>query len=447
MTVAVIGAGITGLTAAYGLAKRGVRVTVFEKEKELGGLVSGFRGKNWDWPLEKSYHHLFTSDSVALQLIQELGIGNRLIMKHPITANLIPLSTEKFEFAQLDTPLHLLRFPGLSILDKLRTGSLAMFCKLYPFWQTLEGTTAKEFFIRFGGPTSWRIIWKPLMTGKFGHYDAHIAASWLWARVHKRTRNLYYLEGGFETLIEALVNAIKNNGGIIYSSTEIVSIQKVSRIAYRVSWKQQKNTQYTIHNTQYDKMLLTVPTCTANRLFHNSLFNIHDSSLSIPHLHAQTLILETDEPIIKNVYWLNVTDRSFPFLAVVAHTNFMDKKHYGGHHITYIGNYLPDGHPSLTLTKKQLLEKFLPYIGRLCPSFNSTKIANAYLFTAPFAQPVHELHYSQHAPQFKTKIPTTYLANMDSIYPWDRGINYAVELGEKAASFFVIPDLIGDLFL
>ena len=111
----------------------------------------------------------------------------------------------------------------------------------------------------------------------------------------------------------------------------------------------------------------------------------------------------------------------------------MDKKHYGGRHLTYIGNYLPSDHPYLTLNKDQLLKKFLPYIKRLCPSMNYERITNTYLFVGPYAQPVHQIHYSKKAPKLKTPVPHVFLANMDSIYPWDRGTNYAVELGQKAA--------------
>jgi len=35
-------------------------------------------------------------------------------------------------------------------------------------------------------------------------------------------------------------------------------------------------------------------------------------------------------------------------------------------------------------------------------------------------------------------LPNVYLANMDSIVPWDRGTNYAIELGEKAAETILV---------
>jgi protoporphyrinogen oxidase len=120
-------------------------------------------------------------------------------------------------------------------------------------------------------------------------------------------------------------------------------------------------------------------------------------------------------------------------LAAVAHTNFMETKHFGDHHLTYFGNYLPQNHPYLSMTKEQLLKLFLPYIKRLAGK-NTFKIIDSFTFTGFFAQPVHQKHYSSKAPKLITPLPFVYLANMDSIYPWDRGTNYAVELGIRASN-------------
>lgn len=401
MKIAIIGGGFTGLTAAYELGKCGHSVTVFEKDKTLGGLAYGFRKKGWGWHLEAAYHHLFTSDHAILGLIKELGLADKIIIKRPITATLWNNTMYPF-----DTPVHLLRFPGLLMIDRLRTGLLLAALKLNPFWQPFEWLTAKQLFLTIGGTRAWEAIWEPLMIGKFGPYADRVAASWLWARIKKRTPKLCYIEGGFHTLVTALKKAIIKHGGSIRTGTNVVSIK---------------------NHWVFDRTLLTIPTPIANKL-------VPHLALNIPHLHAQTLILETKEPILKDVYWLNITDRSFPFLAVVAHTNMIDKKHYGGRHITYFGNYLPDGHPYLSLIKEQLLKIFLPYIKRLNPSFDSSFIIHHFSYIGFYAQPVHELRYSERAPKLATPIPGLYLANMDSIYPWDRGTNYAVELGKRAAA-------------
>ncbi len=405
MNIAIIGGGFTGLTAAYELLKHGHEVTLFEKELYLGGLAHGFKQKNWNWHLEGAYHHLFTNDHAIINLIKELGLEGKLIIKRPITASYI-----NGHIYELDSPMNLLTFPLLSPVDKMRTAGLLAFLKLNPFWQPLENITAEHFFQTIGGEQAWNILWEPLMQGKFGALSETVAASWLWARIKKRTPSLCYIEGGFQTVVTALGKAIKKNHGEILINTSVKSLPV----------------------NKFDKFLLTIPTPIAMRLV-NLPTSYTKPLLEIPHLHAQTLILETKKPILKDTYWLNMNDRSFPFLAVVAHTNFMDKKHYAGHHLTYFGNYLPPGHPYLSMNKNQLLKVFLPFIQHLNPSFHLSDLYICHLFIGYFAQPVHQLHYSKRAPTIKTPISNVYVANLDSIYPWDRGTNYAVELGQKAA--------------
>lgn len=423
MNIAIIGGGITGLSAAYQLTKEGHTVTVFEKEPFLGGLAQGFTQKDWNWHIEAAYHHLFTNDQAILNLINELGITNKLIIKRPITA-----TQWNQQLYPLDSAMGLLRFPGLPFVDRVRTGMLIASMKLLPWWQPLEAYTAQSFFTTLGGKAGWNAIWNPLMVGKFGTYADQIAASWLWARIKKRTPSLAYIDGGFHTLIQTLEKHIQGHGGKCLTSSTITFIEPPS--------KKQSTFTITVGKKEYhaDKVLLTIPTPLAAKLIPSLSHTYLKDPLAIPHLHAQVLIIESKEPILNDVYWLNITDRSFPFLALVAHTNYMEKKHYGEHHLTYIGNYLPPGHAFLSYSKEKLYNSFLPYIRKINPALPSEFTPlNTFLFTAPFAQPVHQLRYSQKSPKMITPIEGLFLANMDSIYPWDRGTNYAVELGQKAA--------------
>ncbi|MBU1326792.1 FAD-dependent oxidoreductase [Patescibacteria group bacterium] len=438
MNIAVIGGGITGLTAAYSLSKIGHNVTVFEKEPALGGLASGFRQPDWNWPLEKTYHHLFANDNIAFDLLDQLDLLDKLIIKRPITANLVHLPVAHNLQSQIfpfDSPLNLLQFTPLPFFDRLRTGALAVLCKTYPHnicgipvWKLLEHLTAKNLIRCVAGSASWQTVWEPLLYGKFGGYAHSVSAAWFWARIKKRTPKLLYIEGGFQTLIDALAKGIKERGGTINTGIQLVKLDKLVKLdQFHLTFAHGKKQHL------FDRVLLTVPTTIAANLIPDLAFIIGHLALNIPHLHAQTLILETKEPILKNVYWLNILDRSFPFLAVVAHTNFMDKKYYGGRHLTYFGNYLPDNHPYLKMNAKQLYTLFLPFIKKVNPNFHSSFIIHHSSFIGWNAQPVHELHYSSSAPKLATTIPNVYLSNMDSIVPWDRGINYAIELGQKAA--------------
>ncbi len=421
MKIAIIGGGLTGLTAARQLSLQNHEVTVFEKEKTLGGLAYGFKQPNWEWHLEYAYHHLFTNDDAIRNLCRDLDVTT--IIKRPITANFT-----KDGIHQLDDPLKLLTYKKLTLASRLRTAALLGSIKANPIWKPYEKFTAKDIFIRFGGAEAWHHMWEPLMVGKFGPYAEKVAASWLWARIKKRTTELVYIEGGFHTLVTALEKNIIKNGGTIRTDTQVTSIQqpKSTIPQFQISYGSKK--------ALFDRIIITTPTPLATKLLPAMTEDLK-KSLTIPHLWAQTLILETKEPILKDVYWLNILDRTFPFLAAVAHTNYMDASHYGGNHLTYFGNYLPQGHKYLTMTKDQLLKVFTPFIRKINPSLNSKLYTlNSFLFTAPFAQPVHEVNYSAKAPKLTTSIPGIYIANMDSIYPWDRGTNYAVELGEEVAT-------------
>ena len=73
MNLAVVGGGITGIAAAYELAKTSkFKVTVFEKEKNLGGLSSSYQ---WNGVVcDRFYHVILPRDINTLDFIKDLGI-------------------------------------------------------------------------------------------------------------------------------------------------------------------------------------------------------------------------------------------------------------------------------------------------------------------------------------------------------------------------------------
>src|SRR5581483_8875245 len=144
-------------------------------------------------------------------------------------------------------------------------------------------------------------------------------------------------------------------------------------------------------------------------------------------------ILRLKKPFMPDkTYWLNICNRTFPILAIVEHTNFMDKKHYNDEHIIYVGNYVPADHAFFAKSKEELLTIYTPYLEKINPAFKKFLIGYE-VFKAPFAQPIIPVNYSQNIPPFTTPLEHVFLANIQQVYPWDRGTNYAVELGQKVA--------------
>ncbi len=414
MRIAILGGGFTGLSAAYRLLKKGHQVTIFEKENALGGLAIGFKKPGWQWSLEKAYHHWFTNDNSVLNLAKE--INHPVIVKRPSTD--IFMRGKRLPFDSLTS---VLRFPYLTLIDKLRLGFFVIYLKLTDNYRSFEGQKALPWIKKFMGVKVTNLIWDPLFTGKFGRYKDSIALTWFWARIKKRTPSLAYPEGGFEAFTQSLAQKIENQGGNINLNSLVTKIKSnQNKCSLEVNGK----------NFSFDKIIITLPSPIFIRLCSELPKTYVKKISSILHLHALILILTFKKPFMNSTYWLNITDKQFPFLVLAEHTNFMNPKHYDNEHILYIGNYLPSNHPYLKMSKEQLLKIFMPYLKKINQT-SDFSVLTSHLFIGPFAQPIVTTAYPKLIPHFKTPLPNIYLANLDMVYPWDRGTNYAVELGEK----------------
>ena len=109
MNIAVVGAGATGLTAAWKLSESGHKVTVYEKSNRLGGLSAAIPVGN-DM-LDVFYHHIFTNDTIFIDVIKELGLEQCLKWYEP--SNVIYINNKVYPFT---SPMDLLMFKPLSFL-------------------------------------------------------------------------------------------------------------------------------------------------------------------------------------------------------------------------------------------------------------------------------------------------------------------------------------------
>jgi protoporphyrinogen oxidase len=150
---------------------------------------------------------------------------------------------------------------------------------------------------------------------------------------------------------------------------------------------------------------------------------------------AVVMVLALSHPVTDTHYWINIPKREgFPFLAFVEHTNYVSAEHYGGDTLVYCGDYLPSDHPYFELSEEEMLARFIPGIQRINPDFDRSWVRAYWKFTEAYAQPVPFVNHSERIPPLKTPLPNLYMANMSQVYPWDRGTNYAVEIGRRAAT-------------
>jgi protoporphyrinogen oxidase len=366
----IIGTGLTGLVAGYRLSQKGYKVTIYEKSGDIGGLMGGFKIAGTS--IEKAYHHIFTTDTYIIDLIKELGLQSRLKWHPEKTA--LYYDKEMYSFMG---PMDLLKFKPLDFISKVRLGLVKIWLEKDNDYQKYIPITAVDWMKKWCGEKSFKVIWEPLLKGKFHNKYKEVSMAWLWARIHTRANSdgfLGYLDGGFMQIANELAKRIKNNGGVI------------------------------LLNTEYKK--------------DNNIVLYTGSLKEIDYIGAVCVVF-TSEQSLSPYYWHNINDTKSPILAFIQHTNLVDKKQYGGKHVYYMGTYGDS---------EQNIENWFDYLKKIFPKFETPKEKWVYRFKN--AQ--HIVNTSYKVPSYKAG-KGMYQANFAQIFPEDRGTNFAVREGEKIA--------------
>lgn len=445
MKVAIIGAGAGGFAAAFDLLRGGHDVTLYEAAEQVGGLAAGFKDPRWEWSVEQYYHHWFASDKHILSLIEELGMSDKVIFQWPITAVF-----HQERFYPLDGPLsaiyprmpwldklpgagiisrgmHLLRFPALSIVEKLRYAFAALYLLLAPSWKPFEKETAYRWLERWMGKRCLQSLWEPLLVGKFGSHYKSVNMAWFWARVKARTPRLGTFEGGFQAFMDAFADHLRDKGAKIQLGTPVLRIEETGDHQLRVETQEGSEI--------YNQCLVTSSPNILTRIVPTLPEDYLGRLRKLKSMGAVVMVLALKHRLSEEgVYWHNLPKSAgFPFLAMVEHTNFLSPEYFDGDHIIYCGDYLDPDHEYFEMSKEQLLDRFLPALSHFNSSFSSDWVKNVWLFRTPYAQPVPPLNHSAAIPDLKTPIAGLWFASMSQVYPWDRGTNFAVDIGRRAA--------------
>lgn len=415
MKIAVVGAGFTGITTAYRLSKEKLDVTLFEKADSPGGLALGYKNKNWKWSLEEYYHHWFTNDNFILNLANE--IGTNVVIKRPKSSMFI-----EDDICQLDSPISALTFKKLTPTQRIRMSAIVAFLRYDPFWRPLEKIRAVDFLPKTMGKTPYEKIWETQLRNKFGSYADEISLAWFWARIKKRTTNLAYPEKGFLNFADKLIRKIKKQNGTVLFKTEIQEIKEE---------KEKILIKYNSKKELFDKVIFTLPTFALTKITPTLPEKYKKELGKLKGLGAINIILRLKKQFLRdNTYWLSICDKKSPLMAIVEHTNFMDSKNYNNEHLLYLGNYISPDHKFFGMNKYELMDIYHPLLLKINKDYKK-EIIDFDLFKSSFAQPIIPTNYSKIIPSFRTPFKNLFLANMQQVYPWDRGTNYAVELGEK----------------
>lgn len=422
--VLIVGGGFTGLTAAYRLAlDKRFSVTLLESSDHLGGLAAGFPLLGTS--LEKTYHHLFLTDNSIRELVNELGLNDKLVWCNSSVG--IFRNGRTYPFM---SPWDLLRFKPCSFASRVRLGLVALYLKHTTNWRRFAARSACTWMTRACGPEGMEAVWLPLLKGKFARYYNSISMAWLWGRIHirahSRTRGrekLGYFRGGFAVVVRKLESELKRLNVSVRTNATVESISP-----------EQRNAVVNGQLVSFDFCVFTGPSYVFAKLLPASpIYENYTRQLrAIDYLGAICLIFTSDQ-CLGDIYWINVNEPGAPFLVFINHTRLVGTADYQSKNVYYIGAYLPTDSPLFSLSDDALAKLWWDYLKKMFPEFDMSRVEERHIFRFKAAQHVVDTTYEEKVPAFRTPLSGFFLANFSQLFPEDRGTNFSVRDGNAVA--------------
>lgn len=423
--VAVIGAGVAGLTAAYRLSQAGCAVSLYEQLDQIGGLARSIHCGTA--PLERYYHFICGGDEDLKRLVEELDLGPRL--------HWLPAHTSYYVSGALypfTTPWDILRFSPLSVPSRLRFGLHSAHARRFTDWGRIEHRTAEEWLVSGMGREAYETVWLPLLRMKFGAEAGRVSAPWIWHRIHRvatsrksllRPEELGYLEGGSRTLFTRLVERIEDAGGAVHLSQPVRSL-----------WAEGGRLKGVVTDegeVEADAVISTVPLPILALLLPPEAEAYRRSLEEVQFLGVVCLLLRLERHLTGS-FWVNVNDPRAPFNGVVEYSNLNPWRETGGSEVAYIPLYMRTEDPRFLKRDSELAEEMMAGLEALFPPFDRSQVIQWLVTRDSYAQALCPPRFGERVPALASPLPGLYLTDSTQLYPADRHLSGMIGLAGEA---------------
>jgi oxygen-dependent protoporphyrinogen oxidase len=263
-SVAVIGAGISGLVLAYQLKKQGHAVTVFESSAEAGGKIKTIYREGFELDLGP----VSCSETEPLrQLISELNLQNEVLPAQSAVSKRYIYSKGKVHGIE-PSPPKLFTHPMLSLGGKLK---LLRDLWMKPAREQIEDETVAQFVTRHFGKEAHQKLFNPVLNGIYAgdsevlsitstlplvkrlakQYGSVIKGLRMEKDKLKLGRQIISMKGGFSKLIRAIETYLGND---LHRSAEVVDVDLVNGKASLTVMENSSERQFI-----FDNIFFTIP--------------------------------------------------------------------------------------------------------------------------------------------------------------------------------------------
>jgi len=436
--VAIIGAGMLGLTLALRFADRGWKVEIYDSASEVGGLAAAWKIGDFVW--DKHYHVTLLSDSYTRKLIAELGLEVEFEWKTTKTG----FYTEGNLFSMSDI-MDFLRFPPIKTLDKLRLGATIFYAAHFTNGKKLENVPIESWLKRFSGKTNFEKIWKPLLLAKLGNAYKQTSASFIWATIQRMyaARNsglkkemFGYIRGGYARILKRFADVLKQKDVTFHLNFKVISIESNdSGVFVKGCDKIEQKRQY---SNSFDTAILTCPCSVASRILPQLPVQ---EKLKLDSVKYQGVICASilSRQSLSDFYITNITDE-VPFTGIIEMTALVDKSHFGGNALIYLPKYASPDDRIFDKSDDEIEDLFLSSLERMYPHFSKSDVLAFRISRVRQVFPIHTIGYTQ--PPMKTSLPNIFIVNSSHIRYATLNVNETICLAERfLAEYFGSPSL------
>ena len=428
----IVGGGVLGMTLAYRMALDGKQVTLVEAAPQLGGLASTWELGDVQW--ERYYHVILLSDSRLTNLLEELGLSDELRWVETKTG----FYTGGKLYSMSNTA-EFLRFPPLTLIEKLRLGGTIFYTSKIRNWKRLEKIPVTDWLRRWSGKGTFSKIWEPLLRAKLGESYNRTAASFIWAhisRMYKARRTglkkemFGYVRGGYRTVIERLTERLEELGVEIKTSCPTSSVQRHASGNFTVASD--------VGSEEYDRVIITTPNSVVHRICPQLSADETAKLQATEYLGICCASMLLKNPI-SHYYVTNITDTWVPMTAVIELTNIVDISETNGRSLVYLPKYVPADHEMFERTDEEIQEDFIAALEKMYPKFSRDDIEAFRISRTRSVMAIPTLNYSESLPPMKTSVPGMYLVNSAYILKGNLNVNETITIAEDA-----LADVLAD---
>jgi protoporphyrinogen oxidase len=423
MSVAVLGAGPMGLAVAYQLARDGHRPVVFEADDRVGGMTATFDFNGLS--IERYYHFHCISDRAFLEVLDELGLSDKMRWAETKMGFWYGGGLHSW-----GNPVALLRFPGLSFVAKVRYGLHAFLCTQRKDWLPLDNLEATAWIKRWVGDEAYQVLWRKLFDYKFYDYSDKLSAAWIWSRIRRIGRSRYdlfreklgYLEGGSDTLLQAMKADIESRGGEFRLSSPVSRVVMADGLVRGVA------VGGAIH--AFDRVVSTVPLPYVAGIMPELPAPLLEKYRAIRNIAVVCVIAKLKKPVTEN-FWLNTNDPAMDIPGLVEYSNL---RPLGlGEHVVYVPFYMPAEHPKFQESNEVFLGKVRRYLKAVNPGLEDEDFGDMHASRYRYAQPICGPGYLDGLPPVGLPVKGLWVADTSYYYPEDRGISESIGFGRNLA--------------